>query len=272
MFLLIANLDKNIYLITGLLVGIAIGFVFSMPPLGPTYFAIIERALKKQFNNAVAIGVGAGFMDMIYILIAYGGVTAIISLLPDSLISIFNKEEETFKLILAIAGCVVVILYGIKLMRTKGGLKKEMPVKFDEEKFKKKYFKVEKVFLKTEAGLDKLLHTKALEEKHSELFGSFMTGVGMCLSSVTLPASWFAAVGYLKSSGIIDSNFFTGLMLAIGVLIGTSVWFYIMTKLIFRYSEKLKPSIMNKLNYSIGIFLIVLGLGFFVKVYTMYFT
>ena len=55
-----------------------------MPPLGPTYFAIIDRGLKKQLKNAVAIGIGAGFMDMIYILIAYGGVSLIVSLLPDT--------------------------------------------------------------------------------------------------------------------------------------------------------------------------------------------
>lgn len=258
-------------MITGLVVGFAIGFVFSMPPLGPTYFAIINRALKKQFSNAVAIGVGAAFMDMIYILIAYGGVTAIISLLPESLITIFNENEETFKLILALAGCIVVILYGFKIMKTKGSLTTEKPVNFDEEKFKKKYSGVEKVFMKTEVGIDKLLHTKALEEKHSEIFGNFMTGVGMCLSSVTLPASWFAAVGYLKSSGIIDSNFLTGFMLSIGVLIGTSVWFYVMTKLIFKHSEKLKPVLMDKLNFSIGIFLMALGAGFLIKVFTMYF-
>lgn len=257
-------------MITGFVVGFAIGFIFSMPPLGPTYFAIIDRALKKQFSNAVAIGAGAAFMDMIYILVAYGGVTAIISLLPDSLIEVFNENEETFKMILAVAGCIVVILYGFKIMRTKGKLTTEKSSGLNEEKFKKKYGKMEKVFIKTEVGLDKLLHTKALEEKHNVIFSSFLTGIVMCLSSVTLPASWFAAVGYLKSSGIIDSNFLTGILLAVGVLIGTTFWFYLMTKLIFKYSEKLKPALMNKLNFSIGLFLIALGVGFFVKVYSMY--
>ena len=257
-------------MIIGFVVGFAIGFVFSMPPLGPTYFAIIDRALKKQFSNAVAIGAGAAFMDMIYILVAYGGVTAIISLLPDSLIEVFNENEETFKMILAVAGCIVVILYGFKIMRTKGKLTTEKPSKFNEENFKRKYGTMEKVIIKTEVGLDKLLHTKALEEKHNVIFSSFLTGIVMCLSSVTLPASWFAAVGYLKSSGIIDSNFLTGILLAVGVLIGTTFWFYLMTKLIFKYSDKLKPALMNKLNFSIGLFLIALGVGFFVKVYSMY--
>jgi threonine/homoserine/homoserine lactone efflux protein len=242
-----------------------------MPPLGPTYFAIIERGLKKQFNNAVAIGVGAGFIDMIYILIAFGGVAAIISLLPDSASEFFNENEETFKIVFAFIGCIVVILYGIKIMRTKGEVISEKAASFDEVKFRQKYDRVEKVLKKTEVGLDKLLKTKKLEKEHSELFSSFMTGVVMCLSSVTLPASWFAAVGYFKGVGLIDSNIFTGILLAIGVLIGTSVWFFLMTKLIFKYTEKISPSVLNKLNLSTGIFLVVLGVGLLIKVYTMYF-
>src|SRR5262245_50242771 len=90
-----------------------------MPPLGPTYFAIIDRGLKKQEKNGIAIGVGAGFMDMIYILIAYGGVTGLISILPKAVDEFFLKNEDLLKFILAFAGCVVVILYGVKIMRTK---------------------------------------------------------------------------------------------------------------------------------------------------------
>ena len=29
-----------------------------MPPLGPTYFAIIDRALKSEVKNGIAIGIG----------------------------------------------------------------------------------------------------------------------------------------------------------------------------------------------------------------------
>jgi arginine exporter protein ArgO len=257
--------------IVGFIVGLSIGFIFSIPPLGPTYFAIIDRGLKKEFNNAVAIGVGAGFMDMIYILVAYGGVSAIATLLPESLNRYFFENEEELKMILALLGCIFVIYYGIKIMRTKKKLNDETNVKFDEEKFNSKFVKVEKVFRKTGSGIDKILHTKSLEEKHSDLIGSFLLGVVMCLSSVTLPASWFATVGYLKSYGIIDSNFFSGLLLAIGVLLGTSLWFYLMTKLITKYKDKIKQDILNKLNFSTGIFLVILGLFFLVKVSLMYF-
>ncbi len=252
-------------MLTGFVLGFAIGFIFSMPPLGPTYFAIIDRGLKKELKNAVAIGIGAGFMDMVYILIAYGGVTAIVSLFPDSFYEFFVMNEKMLKLLLAVAGCIVIIWYGIKIMRTKNSIDNSKTPKLDDVKFKDKYEKVENVFKKTEIGIGRILHTKALEERHSDLTGSFLIGVVMCLSSVTLPASWFATVGYLKSYGIIDSNFFTGLLLSIGVLLGTSVWFYIMARLIIKYTDKIKPEILNKLNFSTGIFLVVLGVSILVK-------
>ena len=80
-----------------------------MPPLGPTYFLIIDRGLKKEPNKAVAIGVGAGFMDMIYILFAYGGVSVIASFLPEAADNFFRDNEVRLKLYLAIAGCLIII-------------------------------------------------------------------------------------------------------------------------------------------------------------------
>ncbi|MEP7146798.1 MAG: LysE family transporter [bacterium] len=253
-------------MIIGLIVGFAIGFIFSMPPLGPTYFAIIDRGLKNQVRNGVAIGVGAGFMDMIYILIAYGGVSAIISFLPDSVNQLFLSNEDNIKLFLAFAGCVVVIFYGIKIMRTKSEIPDPDKNKIKDEKFNKKLATVENVFKKTE----KLLHTKVVDA-HSDVKGSFLIGVVMCLSSVTLPATWFATIGYLKSYRLIDSSWLTGVLLGTGVLAGTSFWFYLMTKFISKNSSKIKPSVINKLNISTGIFLILLGISFLVKLSSVYF-
>jgi len=255
-------------LIIGLIVGVAIGFIFSMPPLGPTYFAIIDRGLKNQVRNGVAIGIGAGFMDMIYILIAYGGVSAIISFLPDSVNQLFLSNEDNIKLFLAFAGCAVVIFYGIKIMRTKSELPDLKRDKSKDEKFNKTLATVENVFKKTE----KLLHTntKALDV-HSDVKGSFLIGIVMCLSSVTLPATWFATIGYLKSYRLIDSSWLTGVLLGIGVLAGTSLWFYLMTKFISKNSAKIKPSVLNKLNVSTGVFLILLGISFLVKLSSEYF-
>lgn len=257
-------------MIVGLIAGFVIGFIFSMPPLGPTYFAIIDRSLQKQVKNATAIGIGAGFMDMIYILIAYGGVTAVISLLPESVNKFFLRNEDNLKIYLGIAGCIVVIIYGIKIMKTKSEHSGSAE-NIDDEKFRQRYEKVESVVRKTEKGIDKILHTKALEDINTDLTGSFVIGIVMCLSSVTLPASWFATVGYLKSYRVIDSNFVTGLLLGVGVLLGTSVWFYVMSKFISNNSHKIKPRLLNKLNVATGVFLVVLGIGCLIKISSMVF-
>lgn len=241
-----------------------------MPPLGPTYFAVIDRGLKKQLRNGVAIGVGAGFMDMIYILIAYGGVAAIISLLPQSAEEFISSNENNLKMLLALGGAIVVILYGIKIMKTKT-TKVDRAAVVKDEKFKHRYEQVESVIKRTEKSFDKIIHTKLPKKQQSDVKANFLIGVVMCLSSITLPASWFAIVGYLKSYGVIDSNIFTGIFLGIGVLIGTSVWFYIMTKFISRNSEKIKPATLNKLNIGTGIFLILLGIGILIKLATIFF-
>ncbi|HMS65080.1 MAG TPA: LysE family transporter [Ignavibacteria bacterium] len=241
-------------MIIGLVVGLVIGFLYSMPPLGPTYFAIIDRGLKKEFNNAIAIGAGAGFMDMIYILISFGGVSLISSIIPQSVDDFFIANEEKLKYYLGITGCILVILYGLNIM-----LKKiepdEVGIKAEQEKLKK-----------AKKGIIKILHVGKELDKDQSITGSFFTGVLMCLSSPTLPASWFATVGYLKSYGLIDSNFSTGVLLSIGVLIGTTFWFYIMTKLVIKHTKKMSPEFRKKLNYFTGSFLILLGVFFLIKI------
>ncbi len=153
-----------------------------MPPLGPTYFAIIDRGLKKQLKNAVAIGIGAGFMDMIYILIAYGGVSLIVSLLPDTAHGFFLDNEDLLKTLLAFTGCIVVILYGIKIMRSKNNMETIGAVAIEntdkiDTKIQGKFTKVESVLKKTELGMDKIFHIKKFEESHSEVFKSFLLGI-----------------------------------------------------------------------------------------------
>lgn len=246
-------------MILSLLAGLVTGFIISIPPLGPTYFAILDRGLKKDVRGAVSIGAGAGFMDMFYIVIAYGGVTILTNFLPDFIDKFFIDNQKVFSVLLTLLGCAVVIIYGVKIMKTKnvdiagameGGSSEEI------EAHRKR---AEDRMHRTEHGLNKILHSKKLEAERKGLFADFFAGVLLCLSSVTLPASWFAIVGYLKGYGVINDSFISGLLLAIGVLAGTSGWFYLLGKFVSTNSHKIKPSTLNKLNLFTGIFLIFLG-------------
>ncbi len=258
-------------MILSLLAGLVTGFIISIPPLGPTYFAILERGLKKDVRGAVAIGAGAGFMDMLYILIAYGGVTILTNFLPDAVDNFFVDNQQVFSVALTLLGCAVVFIYGIKIMRTKNvDIAGAMEVGSSEE-ISKRSKQAEERLHRTEHGLNKILHTKKLEEQRTGLFADFIAGVLLCLSSVTLPASWFAIVGYLKGFGVIDDSFVSGLLFAIGVLAGTTGWFYLLGRFVSTNSHKIKPATLNKLNLFTGIFLIFLGVLLLYKAFDFMF-
>jgi len=237
-----------------------------MPPLGPTTFSIIAKGFKNEEKEGVAIGIGAAFMDFVYILAAYGGVSIIKTLLPHSVDVFFNTNENTIKIILTLLGCFVVVFYGFKIMRMKAfnGNNSNVPLtedKIDEVIIKK----TEPKLIKTEKELDRILHTKKLEKGLSGLTGDFLTGILLCLSSVTLPASWFAIVSYLKSYGVIDSEFLSGLAFSIGVFFGTAVWFYVIVKFVSKNSYRINPRMLNKINVSVGVVLILLGVFLLIK-------
>jgi threonine/homoserine/homoserine lactone efflux protein len=253
-------------LIIGLIVGFIIGFVLSMPPLGPTTFSIIAKGFKNEEKEGIAIGVGAAFMDFIYILAAYGGVSIIKSLLPHTVDVFFETNENSLKIVLTLLGCFVVVFYGFKLMKMKifNGNNSNAPLTEDriEEVVMEK---AEPKLIKREKEIDRILHTQKLEKGLSGLTGEFLTGILLCLSSVTLPASWFAIVSYLKSYGVIDSKFLSGLALAVGVLIGTAVWFYVIVKFVSKNSQRINPRMLNKINISVGVILILLGMFLLIK-------
>ena len=125
---------------------------------------------------------------------------------------------------------------------------------------------METKILSKEESLGKIFHIKRLKDAQQGVIGSFFLGVGFCLSSVTLPASWLAIVGYLKSYGVIDTSISTGLMLSIGVFIGTVLFFYLMSRLLSKHTDKIKPNLVSKLNFSTGLFLIILGASVLFKI------
>jgi len=151
-----------------------------MPPLGPTYFAIIERALRKELANAVAIGAGAGFLDMVYVLVAFGGVSAIVSLLPYEVDGFFLKNENLIKTIFAVAGCLVVIAYGAKMLMT-SRIKPQRVTNIAGEspEIAEKVEQMESKILSKEESLGKIFHIKQLKEAQQGVVGSFFSRCGV---------------------------------------------------------------------------------------------
>jgi arginine exporter protein ArgO len=252
-------------LLTGFIAGFILGYLLSMPPIGPTNFAIIAKGFKKEIKPGVAIGAGAGFMDLFYILIAFGGVSALYSFLPATAKDFLIDKEDYFKLGISIFGCFIVIFYGFKIMKMKAINEK------DDEPIEDEIEKIEDIaegeLQKTEKEIAKIIKKKPAPQIKSNLTANFFTGVLLCLSSVTLPASWIAIVSFLKGYGVIESNIFSGFAFAVGVMLGTIAWFYTLVKVISAKAHKITPSALNKLNISVGIILISLGIFLLYEVF-----
>lgn len=247
-------------MVINFLTGIITGFLVSIPPMGPIAFAMISKGFKNEVKEGRAIAFGAAFMDFFYSLIAFGGIALIISFFPSGAAVFYARNAQVIETVLTFAGCVIVIVYGLKIMRLK--------VTYDQLEAEKSA-KLESVFGKADKLKEKAenaaKHLKIPKIKKSNLIGLFFVGVLLCLSSVTLPASWIALVGYLKGFNFLNASFFGGLFFSLGACTGTFTWFFTLLKLITHNRKRIHQTAIHKLNKVAGAILIMLGVFLFVK-------
>jgi threonine/homoserine/homoserine lactone efflux protein len=243
-----------------LIAGILTGYIVSIPPLGPIAFAMISKGFKNEVKEGLAIGVGAAFMDFVYCMIAFGGISLIISFLPASAAVFYEENISTIQIFLTFTGCFIVIIYGLKIMRTRitfGDLEAAQ-----SEKLSEAYEKAEDF---DEKAKEFAKHHRVPVVNKVSYSGMFLMGVFLCMSSITLPASWIALVGYLKGYKLINASIIGGLLFSGGAFVGTSVWFYTLLKLITGNKHRINPTTVSRLNIIAGVILILLGIFLFTK-------
>lgn len=99
-----------ISLIINLIAGILTGFIVSVPPMGPIAFAMISKGFKNEVREGKAIALGAAFMDFFYCLIAFGGITLIISFFPSFASDFYARNTYLIEIVLTFSGCAIVII------------------------------------------------------------------------------------------------------------------------------------------------------------------
>jgi threonine/homoserine/homoserine lactone efflux protein len=254
-----------------IIAGIITGYVVSIPPLGPISFALISKGFNNRVKEGLSIASGAAFMDFVYCMVAFGGISLIISLLPAAVGEFYRENINAIQVLLTYTGCIIVIIYGIRIMRTKTTfiqMEEKQAEKIHQVEERAKVLE-EKVEMATEhipplKGVREMMHHGPVPEKGNH-GGLFLLGVLLCISSITLPASWIAFVGYLKGYRIIESSFLSGLVFSIGAAFGTLFWFYTLLRLITGQRHRINPGTIGKLNLSAGVILIILGIFLFGK-------
>jgi len=247
-------------MIVNFIAGIFTGFIVSIPPMGPIAFAIITKGFQNEIKDGKAIALGAAFMDFFYCMLAFGGIALIVSFFPPAASEFYTKYAYEIKIVLTFIGCIIVFIYGLKILKTK--------IIFDELQTKTSD-KIKLAINRADALKEKAKnitnHLKIPGNKKSNSFGLFFMGVLLCMSSLTLPASWIAILGYLKGFNFLNSSFPGGLLFSIGALTGTYLWFYLLLKIITGNKNRINQSTVNKLNIVAGIILLLLGVLLFAK-------
>jgi len=84
--------------------------------------------------------------------------------------------------------------------------------------------------------------------KNGRLHSAFLVGVFMYISNPTLVAFWITLSGIIQSSAVIVHGIGEGMLFAIGVGVGTALWYYSLLKVIFRKRDSFKAETLTVLS------------------------
>lgn len=94
---------------------------------------------------------------------------------------------------------------------------------------------------------------------------SFLLGFTITALNPALIATWSAAVTTLHSFDAVDFAPKHALPFSVGVLLGIAIWFSILLFILGRFRGRFSRTTLDKMVRAMGVFLIVLGLYFGVK-------
>ncbi len=202
-------------MIIALFLGILIGFLTNVP-IGPINAAVVTRGLREHFSSGMAVGVGAAFMDFIYCAAAMYGIS-------------FVSDEPWVNASVQIAGFVILLLFGIKSLRTHT----------DMNEMQSKGQKVQ----------------KRVEQKFG-LPGPFFLGVLIYLSNPSFFPYWLGVSALLQKYHLLLPTHVNNLTFALGVGSGSALWFYLVLHFILSSKFVMKPSILNGIYKFSGVALL----------------
>jgi threonine/homoserine/homoserine lactone efflux protein len=251
-------------ILTLLIVGFIAGFIYSIPVAGPISIIVLSKAFQGKLRFCERLTLGAAIIEFLFVFVAVYG-----------LASLFQYYQP-FVPYLLLLGAVLVIFIGFKMRKQKldlktlesqmivtdkyenrGGLRTGLvlnitnPVLFINwiiASFITLSF-VSSIGLNT-GGLDMMLNQTM--KSVSEITG---TQFDQLENPTTVPSG-----NEISNTHENVSPFIMSLVFALGVGIGAYVWLYLLARLIIKYREKINISALNILIYSLGVFLIGIGI------------
>ncbi len=252
-------------ILTLVIIGLLAGFIFSIPVAGPINIIITTNALSGKFRFCMRTAFGASIMEFFYVLIVVYGITALYTL------------YQPIIPYLLIAGSIVLIVVGIKIIKTRLTAKNLESKSILKDKIKNKggfrtgvlinltnpslflgwlistfivFSFASSIGLNT-GGLDLIVNqnVESLKELAGKEFGQ--------LDDITLEENIFEDAPRKRNN--LSPILLAGIY-ALSVAIGGYLWLYIYTKLIVKYRQKFNLNILTKIIQALGVCLILISL------------
>ena len=204
-------------MISSLLIGIAGGFVLSMPP-GPISLAATRQVLGGYFTTALKIVIAAALMDVVYMLGATFASSAIVVT-----VSRLVSESIWFPLVFQIVCVGVLVFLGVTFL---------LPEKRQHEE-------------EIEERREKRQEERAKRMGHNS---PFTLGLIMAITNLASPAflpSMIAFVGFLQANRWLMYSVEDNLLFSVGFGTGTFIWFLTVMRVLYYFRTRLSDTFIN---------------------------
>jgi threonine/homoserine/homoserine lactone efflux protein len=216
---------ENLHLFQSFVAGIICGLVVSVP-VGPVNLTVINQALRRGFGTAFLMGLGAVCADSVYASLVLWGHSSILQT-P----RIGGIPRRNIILGVRIAAVAVIAVLGIRYL----------------------LFKAEGLDASEEAAnkLDDRWH-------HPQ---SFFLGFALTITNFMLVVVWATLITVVFAHEWVTPRLVSRVLCVTGVLVGGSVWFFLVSFFVSRAHRRVKSRTLTLLVRSCGVlFLCFAGL------------
>jgi threonine/homoserine/homoserine lactone efflux protein len=95
--------------------------------------------------------------------------------------------------------------------------------------------------------------------KNVKYHNSILIGMSLYLANPTFLPLWVGIVGIIHSRMLMENTFADNIIFAVGVLLGTIAWFYVLLKFFLRWQIFSHPKTIRRISHISGILLLGFG-------------
>jgi threonine/homoserine/homoserine lactone efflux protein len=204
-------------LLATILLGIAGGFVLSIPP-GPLAIAVTKQGIEGHFRSGLMLVFGAALMDVVYILISTFASSAIVVALEQLI-----KQTLWFPVLFQIACIILLLFLGIRY--------------FTPERCEQTTNQNEKAERAQEERARKMGHATP-----------FFIGLLIAVTNLATPTflpSMIAFVGFLHGSGWLQRGMLYSAVFSVSFGLGTLLWFFCLLRILMRYRKSISGNFVQ---------------------------